>query len=77
MLYPAELRAVGVERVARASRCGQRSRRGGGPDAPVLAGTARDISAWWDELDDERRARAVRRWPSAEQEAAVLAQLRG
>ena len=44
---------------------------------PSLAETARDISAWWDEQDDERRARAVRRWPSAEQEAAVLARLRG
>jgi len=41
-----------------------------------LAETVRDTQAWWDAQTDERRA-AARRWPTPEQEAAVLKRLRG
>lgn len=42
-----------------------------------LAETTRDVHAWWLEQDEERRGRAVRRWPTAEAEAAVLARMGG
>lgn len=41
-----------------------------------LADTARDTHAWWLEQPAERRE-SPRRWPSAEEERAVLARLRG
>ena len=41
-----------------------------------LATSIRDTHEWWQEQSAERRANA-RRWPTAEQEQAVLAQLRG
>ena len=40
-----------------------------------LAETARDTQAWWLSQSDERRA-SPRRWPSAEQEAAMIERLR-
>ncbi|QDU65236.1 NAD-dependent epimerase/dehydratase family protein [Engelhardtia mirabilis] len=40
-----------------------------------LADTARDTQAWWLAQPEERRAGA-RRWPTAEQEAAMLERLR-
>lgn len=42
-----------------------------------LADTVRDLHDWWLAQDDERRDRALRRWPSAEAEAAVLARMGG
>lgn len=41
-----------------------------------LADTARDTVAWWNAQDEERRANP-RRWPSPEQEAALVAALGG
>ncbi len=41
-----------------------------------LADSVRDTYEWWQTQSDERRANA-RGWPSAEQEAAVLARLKG
>jgi hypothetical protein len=41
-----------------------------------LADTVRDTHEWWLSQSDERRANP-RRWPTAEQEAGVLARMAG